>query len=94
MLLRGGVVDVAGRDDVEAVDAGQPGERGVGGVGAGTRRELDEDVVEPEQRGQPVEGLGRRGLASAASACWTAPLRQPVSTTQWPRPRSPSSSRS
>ena len=64
MLLRGGVVDVAGGDDVEAVDGGQPGERGVGRVGAGTRRELDEDVLEPEQRRQPVERLGRRGLAA------------------------------
>ena len=94
VLLRGGVVDVAGRDDVEAVDGGQPGERGVGRVGAGTRRELDEDVLEPEQRRQPVERLGRRGSPPVASACWTAPLRQPVSTTQWPRPRSASSSRS
>ena len=36
--LRGGVVDVAGRDDVEAVDRGQPRERVVGRVGAGARR--------------------------------------------------------
>ena len=60
VLPRGGVVDVAGRDDVEAVDGGEPGERGVGRVGAGARRELDEHVLEPEQRGQPVERLGRR----------------------------------
>ena len=94
MLLRGGVVDVAGRDDVEAVDGGEPGERGVGRVGAGTWRELDEDVLVPEQRRQPVQRLGRRALAARRQRLRTAPLRQPVSTTQWPRPRSASSSRS
>ena len=62
VLLRGGVVDVAGRDDVEAVHPGQPGEGGVGDVGARARGELDQHVLEPEQRGQPVEGL-----AAAAS---------------------------
>ena len=34
------------------------------------------------------------GSPPLASACRTAPLRHPVSTAQWPRPRSPSSSRS
>ena len=91
---RGGVVDVAGRDDVEAVDGRQPGESSVGRVGPGARRELDEDVLEPEERRQPVERLGRGGSPPVARACRTLPLRHPVSTTQWPRPRSPSSSRS
>ncbi len=63
MLLRGGVVDVARRDHVEAVVGGQPGERGVGRVGTRSGRELDEDVLEPEQRRQPVERLGRRARA-------------------------------
>lgn len=62
-LSRCRVVDVAGRDHVEAVDGRQPGERGVGRVGPRARRQLDQHVLDPEERRQPVERLGRGGLA-------------------------------
>ena len=62
---RGGVVDVAGRDDGETVVGGEPGQQAVGLVGGRVRagRELDSHVVDPEEAGQPVELLAGRGRA-------------------------------
>ena len=66
MPVRGGVVDVAGGDDGRGRGrAASPASDGVGRVGARSRaRARPATSLEPEERGQPVERLGRRGLAA------------------------------